>query len=81
MTVEEINKLRFSMTSHLSMEDEHVSIYVCDNAPDGHVIKLIRHVEIDNRTHKGKGISKNQYVIDGRIYNHFEDAKQKLLEL
>lgn len=69
------------MTSHMSLEDEHVSMYVCNNAPDGHIIKLIRHMEIDTRTHKAKGILYDQYVIDGRLYNHYQDAEQKLLEI
>jgi len=65
MTIEELNKVRFKMVSHISMEKEHCISYMsedgrlgfCDftrKKKDGTFGKSHRHYRIDNKIYETK---------------------------
>lgn len=81
MTEEEINKLTFSMVSHINYGAYHTSTYRCDNAPKGHTIFIRRVVEYNERTQEPIGLGEDTYIIDKEEFEGFEAAKQRLFEL
>lgn len=81
MTEEDIRRLKFSMTSHLALQDEHIAIYSCSNPPQGHTIYLLKRTRVDENTLIPKGRTTTNYLIDDVLYRNRQKAHKKLMEL
>lgn len=80
MTEEEIRDLRFNMVANMNMDDQHVSTYVCENAPAGHQITVTTIVNFNETTHGSIGCE-TKYSIDNEAFENYDEFKQKLLQL
>ncbi len=70
MTYEELKKVPFHFVSHLSMEDEHCTVYASEDKR----ISFCDHVPFKNGEPHGR--SYRHYMIDGKVYK----TKAKFIE-
>lgn len=72
MTKEEIDKIPFAFSSHLSMVDKHCTTYIASHG--GHLFGMCRHVPYKNDEPKGKPYT--HYMVDGKVFK----SKKKFYE-
>jgi hypothetical protein len=70
MTYEELKKVPFRFVSHLSMEDEHCTVYESKDKR----ISFCNHVHFKNGEPTGR--TYRHYMIDGKVYK----TKEKFIE-
>ena len=70
MTIEELEKVKFKLSSHMSMEDEHTTTYFSEDGKIG----FCNHVPFKNGEPHGRAY--RHYWLNGKVYK----SKKKFLE-